>query len=30
MITSFTPSTRVFLAKVELTKVSEKVVVGIK
>jgi hypothetical protein len=30
MITSFTPSTRVFLAKVELTYVSEKVVAGIK
>jgi hypothetical protein len=30
MITSFTPSTRVFLAKVQLTIVSEKVVAGIK
>jgi hypothetical protein len=30
MITSFKPSARVFLAKVELTIASEKVVVGIK
>jgi hypothetical protein len=30
MMTSFTPSARVFLAKVELTSVREKVVVGMK